>query len=255
VNPLDAALATPGIGWLLLAASVGGLARGFAGFGSGLILLPVAAAVVSPWWALASLAVLDTLGTLPLMRRAWRDAHRIELLPLILGMLLFLPVGLFLLSYLPVAVFRWAVTLSVLALLAALLTGWRWRGRRDTAMTSATGALAGFVGGAAGLAGPPVILYYLASMHSPAQIRANLMIFFVFFNAAMLVMLALMARLEAGAVALGLLLLVPFALANLIGAALFRPANEGLYRTAAYVLIGCAAVLGMPAMDGLLGRG
>ena len=45
---LVAALAVPGIHWVVLAAAAAGLAYGFAGFGAALIFMPVAAARVGP---------------------------------------------------------------------------------------------------------------------------------------------------------------------------------------------------------------
>jgi len=255
LSVLDAALATPGLAWLLGTAIVAGLARGFAGFGSGMIFMPVAAVYLPPFWAIVVLAVIDMIGPLPVLRRAARDAFRPEVLPLMLGMVVGLPVGLSLLSGIPVEVFRWSVSVSVIGLLVLLLAGWRYRGPRGAGVTLGAGGVAGFMGGIAGLAGPPVILYYLASTLHPAQIRANLMIFFFSFNLAMLVVTGLMGRMDGVALVLGLLLLLPFALANLVGAAFFRPGNERLYRAVAYTLIAAAGVLGLPLMDGVIPRG
>lgn len=252
---LDAALATPGLAWLLGASVVAGLARGFAGFGSGMIFMPVAAIYLPPFWALVSLAVIDMIGPLPVLRRAARDVVRAELLPLLLGIAVGLPLGLLLLTGIPVVVFRWSVSVSVIVMLALLLTGWRYRGPRGAKVTLGAGSLAGFMGGAAGLAGPPVILYYLASTLRPAQMRANLMVFFFSFNLAMLVLTAAMGRMEGVALVLGGLLLVPFALASLLGAAFFRPGNDRLYRAVAYGLIASAGLLGLPLVDGLIPRG
>jgi hypothetical protein len=252
---IDAALATPGFGVLLGTAIVAGAVRGFAGFGSGMIFMPVAAVYLPPFWALVSLAVIDMIGPLPVLRRAARDAVRAEVVALIAGLLVGLPIGLSLLAGIPVEVFRWSVSASVMVMLVLLLAGWRYRGPRGPVVSTGAGWVAGFMGGAAGLAGPPVILYYLASNLRPEQMRANLMIFFFAFNAAMLILTGLMGRLDPVALVLGALLLVPFTLANLAGAAFFRPGNERVYRAVAYVLIAAAGVLGLPVLDGLLPRG
>ena len=73
MSALETALATHGLGWLILAASLAGLVRGFTGFGTALVFMPVAGAVVPPFWALVVLVVMDSIGPLPNLPRALRD--------------------------------------------------------------------------------------------------------------------------------------------------------------------------------------
>ena len=47
-DALAQALALPGLPWLVLAATLAGLVRGFSGFGSGLVYMPIAGAVLPP---------------------------------------------------------------------------------------------------------------------------------------------------------------------------------------------------------------
>ena len=56
---LTQALAFKGLAWVALAALVAGVVRGFSGFGTALIYLPVAAQVMPPVWAILSLAAMD----------------------------------------------------------------------------------------------------------------------------------------------------------------------------------------------------
>jgi hypothetical protein len=50
-------------------------------------------------------------------------------------------------------------------------------------------------------------------------------------------------------VILGLILALPVMLANMAGAAIFRPERERIYRAAAYVIIAAAAISGLPLWD------
>ena len=45
---------------------------------------------------------------------------------------------------------------------------------------------------------------------------------------------------------IGLVLLLPYGAGNLIGQALFKPSQEGIYRNVAYALIAMAALVGLP---------
>ena len=62
---LAAALATPGLPWLAAAVFVAGMVRGFAGFGTAMVYLPVAGQILSPFEALTTLVVMDMIGPLP----------------------------------------------------------------------------------------------------------------------------------------------------------------------------------------------
>ena len=246
MTALEAALATPGLGWLLLAAAMSGLVRGFTGFGTALVFVPVAALVVPPFWVLTLLVVMDFIGPLPSLPRAFRDGSPRELLRLCGGMAVGLPLGLWVLGHLPVEVFQWSVSLLALALLGLLIGGWRYRGPRGGAVPFATGGVSGFLGGSTGIGGPPVILFYMASGLPAAMMRGNFLIYFVTTSIAMLVALGLMGHLSVTAIVLGLVMVPPFMLASIAGAAMFRPEGETLYRRVAYALIALAALAGLP---------
>ena len=70
------ALALDGLWRLLVAAAIGGVVRGFSGFGGALIYMPAAAAVLPPLWALTTLIVIEAAGPLPNLPGAWRTARR-----------------------------------------------------------------------------------------------------------------------------------------------------------------------------------
>ena len=70
---LAQAMALEGV-WLLgLATVLAGLVRGFTGFGSGLVYMPLAALVLPPAQAVAVLVLMDMIGPLPQIPRALRD--------------------------------------------------------------------------------------------------------------------------------------------------------------------------------------
>ena len=66
---LAQALATEGLVWLAFAAFLAGIVRGFSGFGTAMIYLPVASQFLTPFEALITLMVMDFFGPLPLPRR------------------------------------------------------------------------------------------------------------------------------------------------------------------------------------------
>ncbi|SEM79663.1 TSUP family transporter [Palleronia pelagia] len=246
---IDAALAQPGLWPMVLAAVMAGIVRGFSGFGTAMVFLPVAGQYLPPVAALSVLLAMDLLGPLPNVPAAWRSAERRDLGRLTLGLLLGLPLGLGLLVVIAPEVFRYAVSITALVLLALLAAGVRYRGTMTPTIVTGAGLVGGVFGGAAGIGGPPVILLYMASTKPVAVIRANLLLFLVIVDIASLVLLGIWGRLQPGPVVLGLALTLPYLLANIAGAAMFRPERARLYRGVAQAIIAASAILGLPLLD------
>ena len=246
IDALQAALATEGLGWLILGVALGGLVRGFTGFGTAMVYLPFAGAVLSPVAALTTLVVIDLIGPLPHIPRALRDGHPRDAMRLGVGCLLGMPLGVAVLLAVAPEVFRYGVSVIALILLVLLMLGVRYRGQLTRPLVYVTGLLGGFLGGASGLAGPPVIMLYMASPHRAAVIRANLILYLLFVDVIMLGLFAWRGFLELTPILLGLVLAVPYALAIVAGAAIFNPERPGIYRAVAYAIIAAAALRGLP---------
>jgi uncharacterized membrane protein YfcA len=250
-GPLAQALAIEGLWLLLLAVILAGLVRGFTGFGSGLVYMPLAAQVLPPAQAVAVMVLIDMIGPLPYIPRALRDGSPREMLWLGMGLLPGLPIGLAALFLLPAEAFRWGVSGLALVTLALLISGWQWRGPRGPKVTAAAGFTSGIVGGATALAGPPVILYYMASPLPVQAVRANLMMFLLMVDLALGAMLFVTGQLLTWVMVLAALMVLPFTLATQIGSVLFRPERAVLYRWLSWGLIAASALGGLPLWRGL----
>ncbi|HPE26086.1 TSUP family transporter [Albidovulum sp.] len=246
---LAEALATEGLWRLFAAVLLGGLVRGFAGFGGALIYMPAAATVLPPVWALITLTLIDIAGPVPNLPGAWANARRREVAVLLAGAVLALPLGVWTLSRLPAEPFRWGLSAFVILLLGLMMLGWRYRGRVGDALVAAIGVVGGFLGGLTGMAGPPVIVFYMAAGHAPVVMRANLLVFFLAVDLLVLATLALSGRLEAVPVAIAVLLAPLYMLANIAGGRLFRPEHARAYRFIAYGAISLSALVSLPLWD------
>ncbi|MCR9146657.1 MAG: sulfite exporter TauE/SafE family protein [Rhodobacteraceae bacterium] len=233
-------------GACFLAATV----RGFAGFGTALVYLPLAAQVLTPFQAITTLVIFDLIGPLPLVRHAVRACEIRDVLRLASGLIVALPLGLYTLTLIPPEVFRYAVSCIAITLLVCLLWGLRYRGPLTPPLVYVTGMFSGFLQGVAGLPGPPVILLYMASTRPVQVIRANTFLFLMATDMVLLLTLALFGRLEASALWLGAALVIPNLLGSLLGAALFKPRYEPAYRGIAYTIIAASAISGLPLWDG-----
>lgn len=240
------ALMLPGF-WLLVGVVfLAGVVRGFSGFGTAMIYLPFAATVLDPVLAVMTMFVFDLIGPVPLLPRMFRDSEKGDLLRLCLGAIIGIPIGLFVLLNLSPEPFRWMVSGFSLALVALLATGWRFRGHLSRPLVVATGTVGGLLGGICGLAGPPVIMVYMASTKPARVIRANIFIFLLMSDVLGLSLVALSGNLSLTPVVVGLLLAPPYMIGGELGARLFDPKYEVIYRRVAYMLIAGVALVNLP---------
>ncbi len=245
-DAFSTALATPGLGWLFVAAFVAGTVRGFAGFGTAMIYMPVAARLLDPFWAIITIVVMDILGPIPNIPSVMRIANRGALVRLVTGALVGVPLGLMALSLLSPDMFRLGVSAIALGMLICLMAGLRYRGSMGPLVLFATGGLGGVLGGISGQPGPPVILLYMSSKYPAPMVRAMTMAYLFSYDILMMAVLSLQKILVLVPVMLGLILAVPNLLGNMVGARVFRPGYEKIYRTVAYVIIAISALSGLP---------
>lgn len=243
---LAAALALPGLWGLLGAVAVAGTVFGFAGFGAALIFLPVAVALVPPELAVAAFSVSALSSLVTVVPRAFGQTDKRALGQLLLAAMVGFPLGVWVLRVGDEVAIRWAVSVVVLVTLAALVAGWRMRTAPGAATRLGVGAATGVVGGATGLTGPVVILFNLGAGAPASVTRANTLVFLTLSTLLLLPHLWLQGLLRPEALWLGLLLVVPYALGNRIGQALFDPGAEAIYRRVAYAIIAASALVGLP---------
>src|SRR5436305_9480537 len=159
-------------------AFVSGTARGFSGFGSALIFMPLASSIAGPRLVAALLLIIDFIAAAPLVPNAWRQADRKATAVIVLGALIGVPVGTYFLSRLEPVTTRWIISAFVFALLLLLLSGWRYRGKDHTAISIGIGGLSGFCSGLAQTGGPPIVGYWLGRPIPSVIARANIVLFF-----------------------------------------------------------------------------
>ena len=239
----------PGLALLVFVSCLAGVVRGFSGFGTAMIFLPMAALVLEPVWAVLALIGMDIFSPLPAVRRAARDSKWRDLGLLLAATAVMVPVGLWTLTQISPETYRYGVSAISLALVACLVLGLRYRSEPTVPLMVAAGGASGFLGGAAGLPGPPVIILYMASHASVARVRATTLLFLVGFDFLFLGTFFATGRFEPTPFLLGLCLGLPGAAGVWLGQLIFDPAREALYRNIAYGVVTCAALLGLPIWD------
>src|SRR4051812_41557159 len=233
-------------------AFVSGTARGFSGFGSALIFMPLASSIAAPRLVAALLLIIDFVAAAPLVPNAWKQADRKATAVMVLGALIGVPLGTYFLSRLDPVTTRWIISGFVFSLLLLLLSGWRYRGKGSHALSIGVGGLSGFCSGLAQTGGPPVVGYWLGRPIASVVARANILLFFGasdFFSA---MSYALAGLITADAIRFSFLVGPVYGIGVWFGASLFGRASEKLFRSICYALIAVAVIIGLPALDSAL---
>jgi hypothetical protein len=221
---------------------VGGLVRGFSGFGTAMIMVPPLSLVFGPAAAIPIMSIVDTTGSLPLLPRAVRQCVWREVGPLVVGASILMPVGVFVLIVVDPELLRWTISLAILGLVALLASGWRYTAPPTPLMSAGIGGAAGLMGGSIGIAGPPVILFWLGGQSSAATVRSNIIVFFALLVIVGWISFAVGGLFTWEVVSVAMLLIPIFACSIWLGARCFRLASEATFRNLALVAIALIAL-------------
>ena len=226
-----------------------GVVRGFSGFGSALIYIPLTAAVYDPLTAAVTFVLIDMATGISFVAGAWRQTRWGEVLTLAAAAILSAQFGTLILQYADPLLLRWMICALVAMIVGVLVSGWRYESKPHLAVTIAVGLFAGFLGGAVQISGPPIVIYWLGSMHDVGIVRASLISYFGLFSAGSVVTYYFHGLLTATLVALAILLGPLHIVAMWAGGKAFHLATPETYRRVAYATIILSAIVGMPLFD------
>src|SRR5262245_44941587 len=205
---------------------VSGTARGFSGFGSALIFMPLASSMAAPKLVAALLLIIDFVAAAPLLPNAWKQADRKATAVMVLGALIGIPVGTYMLTRLEPVTTRWIISCFVTALLLLLLSGWRYRGKEYTSVSVGVGALSGFCSGLAQTGGPPIVGYWLGRPIPSVIARANILLYFGGSDLFSAIAYAVSGLINTDAILFAFVVGPVYALGVWFGASLFGRASE-----------------------------
>ncbi len=232
-------------------AVLSGLVRGFSGFGSALIYIPLVSAIYEPRIGVITLLLIDFVCGTPFAFREARRCNWPQLLPVAIGAILCIPLGAMALQYADPIWLRWAMAALIALLLAVLASGWRYRVTPRLPVSLGVGAVSGLGAGAVQIAAPAVLIYWLGGTSSAVVIRANMMVYFILLEIVSIGTYWTRGLLTSDTVILSLLLGPLFIVAMAAGALMFRASAEETYRRVAYLITAVSAILALPIFDGL----
>lgn len=229
----------------VLVVLIAGVVRGFSGFGAGLIMVPSLALIAGPAIAVPVVVLIEALAAVQLVPGALRHVRFRAIVPLSLAAGVSIPLGGTLLAALDPALMLRGISAVVLGFAIVLWGGWRYRSEPTLPVSLAVGGSSGLLTGAAGIGGPPVVLFFLSGPHGAVETRANLICYFAFTQLIALVSFAIYGLLESTVLISAMILVPAFLLAAWIGTRLFGKVDETWFRRAMLVFLIGVALAGL----------
>ncbi|MGX5736588.1 TSUP family transporter [Bosea thiooxidans] len=248
-------LAASGFAVLLAATLLGGLVRGFTGFGFAMVFMPLASVVLGPVAALGLIWFIDLPFALPIAARSAKRAEWGEILPLLLTATLALPAGIWLLTWLDRETMRWILAVLVLLAVMLMASGWRYHGQPTVSLSLGVGALSGLFNGMASIGGMPLAVFWLGAQRNDRhKTRANMQAFFGVSTLISGTILWWKGILTTGSLLMAVPLFAVYGIGLWAGTHGFRLASEETFRRGAYAVIFLSALISLPLWDVVIGR-
>ena len=163
---------------LILTILFAGFIRGFLGFGSGLIAIPILSFLYSPIFAIVFHIIIEIPSTIYLAFIGARTCKCKEIMPMFFSMMIAFPIGTFFLISINAEIIKIIMSIFVIFFVILIATGWRLKTAITKYILIIGGALGGLMGGIAGISGPPIITVLLSKGDSNDVTRGNTLIMF-----------------------------------------------------------------------------
>jgi len=164
--------------YLLIALVVifSGFLRGFIGFGSGLLMIPILSYFYSPVFAMVFNIVIEIPATIYLTFVGIKKSNLKEITPMMFTMMLTIPFGTIFLVSVDEQIIRTLMSLLLIFFVILIATGWRIKSTITKYVLVLGGAISGLMQGATGMGGPPYVTVLLSKNDSDDVARANILV-------------------------------------------------------------------------------
>ena len=155
------------------------LVRSTFGFGEALIAVPLLAFVIPVKVAAPVAALVSVTVAAVVVVQDWQHVRLRSAARLIASTLFGIPLGLLLLTRVPEPIVKAVLAVVIIGFAVQALRSPAWRRLQDDRFAWLFGFVAGVLGGAYGMNGPPLAMYGSLRRWSPAEFRATLQGYFL----------------------------------------------------------------------------
>ncbi len=225
---------------------VAGLMRGFAGFGSAMLMAPIFAILFGSAEMVVTVVAIELVVSLQLFPQVRSHADWKTLAPMSIAACIAMPVGVWLLANIDKNTIVTAVSAIIVGFVVLMWSGWKYTGRRSAFASASVGAVSGAMMATTSVGGPPVLLYLLSGNDSPQVNRANIVTYY-FLTQFLLIVIVLATGVAGWTALIRAVVLFPVMIVGAwAGGRLFHGlASERVYRNVALGILFATGLFGL----------
>jgi hypothetical protein len=224
------------------------------GFGSALVAVPLLSLYLDAKLAVVISTFLSTIVSTPLIFQVRRQLHIMKVMPLAIGGVVGVPVGVVILKLVDADVLKILVGAVVILASALLFLAPRLTfGGRNTLSGLVTGALSGLLRASTSMAGPPVVLYTLSHENDIEEFRSTVLGVFLVTGIIALPGLIIADLVSRDAVIAALVALPGMAAGLLVGTHLRSRVQPAFFRTLVLAVLVITSIGVIVSASGVLG--
>jgi len=225
---------------------VAGLMRGFAGFGSAMLMAPIFAILFGSAEMVVTVVAIELVVSVQLFPQVRSHADWKTLTPMSIAACIAMPFGVWLLASIDKNTIVTAVSGIIVGFVVLMWSGWKYTGRRSAFAAASVGAVSGAMMATTSVGGPPVLLYLLSGNDPPKVNRANIVTYY-FLTQFLLIVIVLATGVAGWTALIRAVVLFPVMVAGAwAGGRLFHGlASERVYRNVALGMLFATGLFGL----------
>ena len=161
---------------ILIIISFSGFIRGFLGFGSGLITIPILSIFYSPIFVIVFNIIIEIPTTIYLTFVGAKTCKFKEISPMFYSMILSIPIGTIFLISINEQIVKIIMSILVIFFVILIASGWRLKPAITKPILLLSGTLSGLMQGITGMGGPPFATVLLSKGDNDNVTRGNILI-------------------------------------------------------------------------------
>ena len=232
---------------LLIVISFSGFIRGFLGFGSGLITIPILSLLYSPIFAIVFNIIIEIPTTIYLTIIGTKTCRFKEISPMFFSTILTIPIGIIFLLAINEQVIKIIMSVLVIFFVILIASGWRLKSTITTYVLIFTGTISGLMQGITGMGGPPIVTVLLSKGDNNDVTRGNTLIMFTAIVISAVLSMHYFNLFSKTLILTGIITSPLYLLASFLGSQFYNLSGNKYYRNISLlllVLIGFATLLG-----------
>ena len=227
---------------ITLVVVVSGFLRGFIGFGSGLLMIPILSYFYSPIFAMVFNIVIEIPATIYLTFVGVKKCSFKEISPMMFTMMLTIPFGTVFLVSIDEQVIKILMSTLLIFFVILIASGWRIKTTITKYILVLGGIISGLMQGATGMGGPPYVTVLLSKNDSDEVARANILVITSGLVISAIISLYYFGLFTKNTILTGVITAPLYVFATYIGTRFFNFSGNKYYRNSSLIALGIVGV-------------